>query len=320
MPGTVPGTGGGRRSRVRRRARGSSSTPGVRLDLGGIGKGYAAERAAEILATAGPCLVNAGGDIAVRGGRWPVGVETAAEPLTLELSRGGLATSGRDRRRWQRNGRELHHLIDPRTGAPAETDLLRVTAVAPDAVEAEVAAKSLFLAGAERAAREADAAGVAAVLVTGDGRTIFAGGAGGVKTDPTFWLLARASGLTAYVLLTGSVLAGLAVKSRPFGRAVKTASATDVHRFLALLGLGMLALHGVALTLDRRCTSTPAALLVPGLSPYRPASVAYGVLAAELAVLIVVSFSLRRRIGMKQLAAAALGRRTSSSSWAPSTD
>ncbi len=53
-----------------------------------------------------------------------------------------------------------------------------MTVVAPDAVEAEVAAKSLFLAGAERAAREADDAGVAAVLVTGDGRTIFAGGAG----------------------------------------------------------------------------------------------------------------------------------------------
>ena len=50
--------------------------PGVRLDLGGIGKGYAAERAAELLATAGPCLVNAGGDIATRSGRWPVGVET----------------------------------------------------------------------------------------------------------------------------------------------------------------------------------------------------------------------------------------------------
>ena len=120
-----------------------------------------------------------------------------------------------------------------------------------------------------------------------------------MKTDPTFWLLARASGLTAYMLLTGSVLAGLAVKSRPFGRSVKTASATDVHRFLALLGLGMLVLHGVALTLDRTVHMPPAALVVPGLSSYRPGSVAYGVLAAELAVLIVVSFSLRQRIGMK---------------------
>ena len=146
--------------------------PGVRLDLGGIGKGYAAERAAEILAVAGPCLVNAGGDIAVRGGSWPVGVES----MTLELTGGGLATSGRDRRRWRRAGRELHHLIDPTTGGPAETDLLRVTVLAADAVDAEVAAKALFLVGSERAAAEADAAGTPAVLVVEDGRTVLAGG------------------------------------------------------------------------------------------------------------------------------------------------
>lgn len=117
--------------------------------------------------------------------------------------------------------------------------------------------------------------------------------------DPTFWLLARASGLTAYVLITGSVLAGLVVKSRPFGRAVKTASVTDVHRFLALLGLGMLVLHGVSLTLDRTVHMPLAALVVPGLSAYRPGSVALGVLACELAALIVVSFSVRRRIGAR---------------------
>ena len=120
-----------------------------------------------------------------------------------------------------------------------------------------------------------------------------------MKTDPTFWLLARTSGLTAYVLLAASVLAGLVLKSRPFGRAVKPASSLDVHRFLALLGLGMLALHGVALVLDRTVKVTPAALLVPGLSPYRPLPVALGVLAAELTVLIVVSFSVRRRIGVR---------------------
>jgi FAD:protein FMN transferase len=149
--------------------------PGVRIDLGGIGKGYAAERAAELLALAGPCLVNAGGDVATRGGSWPVGVETADGSLTLELTGAALATSGRDRRRWRRDGRELHHLIDPRTGAPAETDLLRVTVVAPDAVDAEVTAKSLFLAGADAARAEADAAGIAAVLVT-DTCTVLAGG------------------------------------------------------------------------------------------------------------------------------------------------
>jgi thiamine biosynthesis lipoprotein len=151
--------------------------PDVRLDLGGIGKGYAAERAAELLATAGPCLVNAGGDVATRAGSWAIGVETPGDALTLELAGGGgLATSGRDRRRWRRHGRELHHLIDPRTGTPAENDLLRVTVVGDDAVAAEVAAKSLFLVGADEARAEADAACLPAVLVTRAGRTILAGG------------------------------------------------------------------------------------------------------------------------------------------------
>lgn len=146
---------------------------GYRLDLGGIGKGFAAERVAELLAVAGPCLVSAGGDVAVRGlpaqGTWPVAVD---ESLTLGLERGGLATSGRDRRRWQRNGEELHHLIDTATGRPAATDLLRVTAVGRDAVDAEILAKTLFLGGSGAAL----AAGVPAVLVTGDGRTIRTGG------------------------------------------------------------------------------------------------------------------------------------------------
>jgi thiamine biosynthesis lipoprotein ApbE len=94
------------------------------------------------------------------------------ESITLGLTEGGVATSGRDRRRWRRGGKELHHLIDPRTGAPAETDLLRVTAVGDDAVAAEVLAKSLFLAGE----REAAESTVPAVLVTADGRTRFSRG------------------------------------------------------------------------------------------------------------------------------------------------
>ncbi len=146
--------------------------PGVRLDFGGIGKGWAADRAAEILAEAGPCLVNAGGDIAVRGGSWPVGVET----MTVELTAGGLATSGRDRRTWRRGGRELHHLIDPQTGTSAESDLLRLTVIAGNAVAAEVWAKALYLRGSAEAAEEADERGLPAVLVAADGTTRVAGG------------------------------------------------------------------------------------------------------------------------------------------------
>jgi thiamine biosynthesis lipoprotein len=150
--------------------------PGFRLDFGGIGKGFAAERAAELLAPAGACLVNAGGDVAVRAGAWPIGVETGSGTLTLELTSGGLASSGRDRRCWRRGSRELHHLIDPHTGSSAACDLLRVTVVAPDAVAAEVWAKALFLAGRDAAAAEADELEIPAVLVTTDRRTQLAGG------------------------------------------------------------------------------------------------------------------------------------------------
>jgi sulfoxide reductase heme-binding subunit YedZ len=119
-----------------------------------------------------------------------------------------------------------------------------------------------------------------------------------VKTDPTFWLLARASGMTAYLLLTASVLAGLVLKSRPF-RALKPAAVTDTHRFLALLGLGAIALHGLSLVADRTVSMPIAGLIVPGLSPYRPLPVGIGVLTTELMLAVYASFSLRRRIGTR---------------------
>ncbi len=147
--------------------------PGVRIDLGGIGKGFAAERVAEQLAMTGPSLVSAGGDVAVRGvpaeGTWAVAVD---DTLTLGLTRGGLATSGRDRRRWRRAGIEQHHLIEPSTGRPSESDLVRVTAIGGDAIDAEVLAKELFLGGSE----EALARDIPAVLVTADGRRLMTGG------------------------------------------------------------------------------------------------------------------------------------------------
>jgi thiamine biosynthesis lipoprotein len=117
-----------------------------------------------MLATAGPCLVNVGGDLTVRSGRWPVAVTS---DLTLELTAGALATSGRDRRRWLRAGVEAHHLIDPATGLPAATDVLRTTAFADTAAEAEALATAAFLGGDVDAPR---------VLVLADGRTILAGG------------------------------------------------------------------------------------------------------------------------------------------------
>jgi FAD:protein FMN transferase len=129
---------------------------GMGIDLGGIGKGWAAEQAMRRLEALGPVLVDASGDLAVSGPRldgspWPVAI---ADPLqvqenlgVLSLERCGVATSGIDYHRWMKNGAWQHHIIDPRTGEPAETDLLSVTVIAADAVQAEAAAKAVLIQG-----------------------------------------------------------------------------------------------------------------------------------------------------------------------------
>ena len=120
-----------------------------------------------------------------------------------------------------------------------------------------------------------------------------------MKSDPTFWILARASGLTAYALITVSVLAGIVLKSRPFGTRVKPAAVTDVHRFLALLALAAIAVHGAALVFDSTVKIDVLGLVVPGRIRYRPIWTGAGVVAAELALLIYVSFSMRKIIRVK---------------------
>lgn len=116
--------------------------------------------------------------------------------------------------------------------------------------------------------------------------------------DPTFWMLARASGLLAYAALTAATLLGLLVKARPF-RSLSRATVTDLHRFVALIGLGALSAHGVALVLDAAMPMPVPALVIPGLSPYRPVWTAAGVIAGELLLLVIASFPLRRVIGAK---------------------
>lgn len=130
---------------------------GIRLDLGGIGKGYTAQMAVDTLALWGPCLVDAGGDIVAGDAPagqpgWLVGVAQPSEQdadaaLELWLNNATLATSGVDYRWWQQNGRRRHHLIDPRTGQSAETDLLTATVLAADGSEAEAWATASLVMG-----------------------------------------------------------------------------------------------------------------------------------------------------------------------------
>jgi len=131
---------------------------GLRLDFSGIAKGWAAQQVVQRLQSLGPALMNCGGDIAISGplpgGQpWEIGVYKPFDREsdyveTLHFREAcGLASSATDRRRWMQGGEMRHHIIDPRTGRPAETDVVHATIVAPDAVQAEAAAKSVLIRG-----------------------------------------------------------------------------------------------------------------------------------------------------------------------------
>lgn len=108
----------------------------ARIDLGGIAKGWMADRLCELLG--GHVLVNLGGDLYARG-EWPV----AIAGTTYLLRNQGAATSSTCKRRWG----DLHHLIDPRTGLPARSGVEEVSVVADTAVDAEILAKTMLIAG-----------------------------------------------------------------------------------------------------------------------------------------------------------------------------
>lgn len=112
------------------------------------------------------------------------------------------------------------------------------------------------------------------------------------------WILARATGMTAIALIGLAMVAGLLVRTRTTVGGLKGAGMVDLHRHLSLLGLMAIAAHGVFLVLDTAVDISPLALVVPGLVPYRPVWTGIGVVAAELALLVHLSFRFRRRIGV----------------------
>jgi sulfoxide reductase heme-binding subunit YedZ len=114
----------------------------------------------------------------------------------------------------------------------------------------------------------------------------------------TAWLVARASGLVAFGLLTLSVWLGLAMSTRLLGPK-RQKSLLGLHRTLAWTGLSMIALHAVGLLLDPVMHFGVLAVLVPGAAGWRPGSVALGVVAGWLSLALASSFKARRWIGQK---------------------
>ena len=152
------------------------------LDLGGIAKGVVAAQVVELLRPYGPCLVDAAGDLVAGAAPpgwpgWPVaiaepaGIDGESEDLAVVwLREASMATSGIDYRRWQQQGHSAHHIIDPRTGLPAATDLLSVSVLAAKAEQAEAWAKAALILGWEAGYAALASQQLAALLVHQDGR------------------------------------------------------------------------------------------------------------------------------------------------------
>lgn len=135
------------------------TTAGVRINLGGIAKGWVVERAAAMLRERGVehALLNAGGDTRVLGDRrgepWIVGIRhprVADEVVTrLPLIDEAISTSGDYERYFEENGRRYHHILNPATGRPTE-GILTVTVIGPDGTLTDGLDTAIFVLGAEK--------------------------------------------------------------------------------------------------------------------------------------------------------------------------
>lgn len=135
---------------------------GLRIDLGGIGKGYIVDACADMIAqTHSDFWLSAGGDVCVSGTNcdepWRVGVQDPFSPaddigcITIEPgTRQALATSGIIKRKGKAGEVAWHHIIDPRTGMPARNDIVAVTVLAPTATAADILAKTILILGKEK--------------------------------------------------------------------------------------------------------------------------------------------------------------------------
>jgi thiamine biosynthesis lipoprotein len=136
---------------------------GIRLDLGATAKAWAADRAAKAAALAAGCgvLVSIGGDVATSGTApadgWCIRVtddhrsQPTAPGQTIAILTGGLATSSTTARRWNHDGQTMHHIIDPVTGAPAQTPWRTVSVAAASCAEANIATTAALVKGSTSA-------------------------------------------------------------------------------------------------------------------------------------------------------------------------
>ena len=114
----------------------------------------------------------------------------------------------------------------------------------------------------------------------------------------TWWFVARATGLVAYLLLSAAVIGGLLLSTRLLGRRPPPDWMLDWHRFVSGLGVAFTVLHLISLLVDDYIEFRVVDLLVPFVSGWRPVAVAWGVLALYLALAVEVTSLLRQRMSV----------------------
>lgn len=161
---------------------------GLRIDFGGIGKGYAADIASQRLSEARDFLVDAGGDIFASGAGpggdgWPIGIADPAKGADLDvvvLHDQGIATSTTARRRWKRGDRWHNHIINPRTGESAVSEVISASVIAGTATEADVYAKCALMLGPAGGRRFLETNRVQGLLVLDSGDVVRTAGWPGI--------------------------------------------------------------------------------------------------------------------------------------------
>ena len=176
------------------------ANPQATIDLGGMAKGYIADRVINLLKCRGATtgVVNLGGNVACLGGKpdgsaWNVGLRApvpsggslqAASFTSVSVCGKSVVTSGVYERAFMRDGRVLHHILDPRTGKPAETDVLSATVIADKSIDADGYTTALIIMGAEQALTFAEQTpGIEAILLTTNAHLLQTTGLQGEDVD-----------------------------------------------------------------------------------------------------------------------------------------
>jgi len=164
----------------------SFSHPGTRIDLGGIAKGYAVDRAIETLLKCGikNAYVSAGGDSRIAGDRagrpWIIGIQHPRDDnklvLRLPLSNSAISTSGDYERFFVVEGERVHHILDPGTGRPADASM-GATVIGPDATTTDALSTGLFVLGHEKGLQLIEKmAQYEAIIIDAQGRVGYSSG------------------------------------------------------------------------------------------------------------------------------------------------